>query len=89
MGILGKTGPLIVRTTDSATRSRISRFDNDVNNLIEGRISSARYNAAWQGRQIAGVKVPSAGQVKAMWQADPSSVKIPQISPGTGEAAAA
>jgi hypothetical protein len=61
--IISVDGPVAVLADSFAEVQRASRFDNDVNALLEGRLEPARFDRRWAGRTIAEVPLPDAEQV--------------------------
>jgi hypothetical protein len=61
--IISVDGPVAIQARSFAEVQRASRFDNDVNALLEGRLEPARFDRRWVGRTIAEVPLPDAAQV--------------------------
>jgi hypothetical protein len=67
--VLGPDGPEVVTVVGTKERSRAGSLDNDVGELLAGRLDMRTYDRRWKGRSIGGVPVPDSRRVLALGRA--------------------
>jgi len=57
--IIGRTGPIVVTVIGVRELSRAGRYDNDVQELLSGKVTPRAFDQRWKGRSIGGNVLPS------------------------------
>jgi len=66
--LLSSRGPTETTTVGVRDLSRASRFDNDSQLLLGGKLTPKQFDRRWAGKTIAGQELPNAKQVIALGQ---------------------
>jgi len=64
--VIGPNGAQVATVIGVHELSRAGSYDQDVRQLLAGRLPAASFNRRWSGRTIGGVTVPNAGRVQAL-----------------------
>jgi hypothetical protein len=57
--ILGPNGPTTVTVVGVKERTRASRYDNDAELLLKGKLNPRKFQRRWEGKSIGGQRLPS------------------------------
>jgi hypothetical protein len=66
--ILSRSGPAAVTLTGVQELTTAAKFDNDVRQLLSGRLTPKQFDQRWARKTIGGEALPDSGQVIALGQ---------------------